>query len=134
MHQFSPKEQEKIARALYLDLSQQDYHRPFKEIRDIYGLSSSSVNRLFVEYSARVLAEYVQRELGKHTYVALLIDGKYMRGRQVIFCMGITAEGKKQILVRQANWRNIAGGSPANESPNQAHFPRAVHGCSRGQT
>jgi len=38
------------------------------------------------------------------------------------------------ILVRQANWRNIAGGSPANESPNQAHFPRAVHGCSRGQT
>ena len=98
MHQFSPKEQEKIARALYLGLSQRDYHRPFKEIRDIYGLSSSSVNRLFVEYSARVLAEYEQRELSKHTYVALLIDGKYMRGRQVIFCMGITAEGKKQIL------------------------------------
>jgi len=48
---------------------------------------------------------------------------------------GVPAElSASVILVRQANWRNIAGGSPANESPNQAHFPRALHGCSRGQT
>ena len=98
MRRLTPEKQEEIAKALYLGLSQRDYRRPLEKLRDICGLSSSSVNRLFVEYSARVLAEYEKRKLSEHTFVALLIDGKYMRDRQVVFCMGITAEGDKEVL------------------------------------
>ena len=36
--------------------------------------------------------------MSEHTFVALLIDGKYMRDQQVGFCMGITAEGDKEFL------------------------------------
>ena len=81
-----------------LGLSQRDYHRVARMCLDSFGLSASSVSRTFQESSAKTLEAFEQRNLASETYVALLIDGKYLQERRIVLCAGITAEGNKRIL------------------------------------
>ncbi len=41
---------------------------------------------------------YEKRDLGKYNFVALLIDGKYLSGEQIVIALGITTNGNKLLL------------------------------------
>ena len=77
LHRPKVEDQDKLAEAILLGLSQRDYNRVARAYADSFGLSASSVSRTFQERSAKALEAFEQRNLSEETYVALMIDGKY---------------------------------------------------------
>ena len=98
LHRPTVEDQDKVTESILLGLSQRDYQRVARTYADSFGLSASSVSRTFQERSAKALKAFEQRNLSEETYVALLIDGKHLQERQIVLCVGITAEGNKRIL------------------------------------
>ncbi len=94
----SVEEENNLTENILLGMSQRDYHRVVSAFADSYGLSASSVSRTFKKKSAEALKKFEERDLSSETYVTLLIDGKYLQECQIVLCMGITADGKKEIL------------------------------------
>ena len=98
LHRPTVGDQDKVTESILLGLSQRDYNRVARTYADSFGPSASSVSRTFQERSAKALEAFEQRSLASETYAALLIDGKYLQERQIVLCVGITAEGHKRIL------------------------------------
>ena len=94
----TPEEKDKVADAILLRLSQRDYQRTACRYANSFGLSASSISRTFQERSAAALEAFEQRNLTSETYVALLLDGKHLRGQQIVLCVGITDKGEKRVL------------------------------------
>ncbi len=94
----SVEEENNLTENILLGISQRDYHRVVSAFADSYGLSASSVSRTFKKKSAEALKKFEERDLSSETYVTLLIDGKYLQECQIVLCMSITADGKKEIL------------------------------------
>lgn len=86
---------QRLEEAILLGLSQRDYGRVASAFVDGFGLSQSSVSRAFQERSRRALEAFEQRSLVEEDVVALWIDGKYLAGRQVVICLGLTLDGRK---------------------------------------
>lgn len=87
-----------VLRSMLLGLSTRDHKSVCKTVATSLGLSKSAISRTFVEESAEALKAFQTRPLGTETYVALLIDGKYMVDEQIVIVMGITAQGEKKLL------------------------------------
>jgi len=98
LHQSQAKDELQLTQSIILGLSQRDYRRPIQLFMDSFGLSAASVSRTFVETSAAALEEFMTRDLSQDRFVALMIDGKYLKDRQIVLCMGITASGEKKVL------------------------------------
>lgn len=81
-----------------LGLAQRDYDRVVRQTADGFGLSQSTISRRCVEEATRALREFESRDLSGEPYVALWLDGKQVRGTQVVICVGATASGYKQVL------------------------------------
>ena len=94
----SEREQEKLLTSVVLGISQRDYSRAVTGVAKSFGLSASTVSRRFQARAEKAFNAYAERDLSSETYVALQIDGKYLKEHQVVICVGITNEGKKQIL------------------------------------
>jgi len=94
MHEL-PVIDDRLSEAILLGLSTADYGRVVGAFTDGFGLSQSSVSRAFVERSAKALAEFEQRSLAEHDFVALLIDGKHLARQQIVIALGITLNGEK---------------------------------------
>ena len=58
-------------------------------------MSSSQVSRDFIDQSEEVLKNFCERTFEDHTFVALLIDGKYLSSQQMVVALGITDKGIK---------------------------------------
>lgn len=93
-----PETDEKLREAVLLGLSTHDYDRVTRTLLDGFGLSQSAVSRQFVEASAEVLKEFEERSLADTRFIALVIDGKYLAKQQMVICLGITEDGRKQAL------------------------------------
>jgi len=89
---------EEVLNKIILGLSQRDYERVSKDFIDSFGLSQSSVSRMFIESSSKALSEFEKRDISGKDIVVLLIDGKSIRKEEIIICLGITIEGEKVVL------------------------------------
>src|SRR5690606_15630463 len=86
---------QRLEEAILLGLSQRDYGRVAGAFLDGFGLSQSSVSRVFQERSRTALEAFEARELSEEDFVALWIDGKYLAGVQMVICLGLTIDGRK---------------------------------------
>ena len=86
---------EELVRKIIFGLSEKNYGEVTKTTAESFGLSQSSVSRAFVEESQKALKEFENRDLGKHDFIGLIIDGKYLQREQVVIAMGITVQGDK---------------------------------------
>ena len=98
LHRPADEDQDRVAESILLGLSQRDYHRGANTYADSFGFRASSVSRTFQERSAKALEELEQRNLATDTYVALLLDGKFLQDRQIVLGLGLTADGSKKVL------------------------------------
>ncbi len=92
------KQQEHLSNQVFYGLTQRNYRKVVRTFINGIAPFKSSVSEEFIEQSTRELEAYERRQIGSETYVALMIDGKYMRDRQILLCVGITEEGQKRVL------------------------------------
>ena len=93
-----PEADEKLRESVLLGISTRGYDRVTRTLLDSFGMSQSSISRQFVEASADVLQEFEQRSLKETSFIALIIDGKYLARQQMVICLGVTEDGRKQPL------------------------------------
>ena len=86
---------EEVLKKIILGLSQSDYEKVSRSITESFGLSQSSVSRRFVKESIKALEEFENRDLSKHEFLAIVIDGKYLSRDNVVIGLGITTTGVK---------------------------------------
>ena len=98
MHKPQPEQQDKISKTILLGISQRDYIQTVKQCANSFGLSASTVSRIFQACSAQALAELEERDLSQDTYVTLMLDGVYVHGRHLIVAIAITETGEKVVL------------------------------------
>lgn len=87
-----------VAEAILLGIAQRDYERVARTAADAFSLSQSTVSRHFTEEATRALEELETRGLGDEQYLAIWMDGKQLRGRHVVIAIGLTTDGRKQVL------------------------------------
>ena len=78
-----------VAEAILLGIAQRDYERVARTAADSFSLSQSTVSRHFTEEAARALEELETRGLEEEQYLAIWMDGKQLRGRQVVIAIGL---------------------------------------------
>lgn len=76
-------------------ISTRDYKKVTQHLVESFGMSSSQVSRDFVDQSEEALKNFCERTFEDHTFVALLIDGKYLSSQQMVVALGITDKGIK---------------------------------------
>lgn len=98
---------EEVLNKILLGLSQRDYERVIKDIIDSFGLSQSSVSRMFIESSSKALEAFEKRDISGKDIIVLLIDGKSLGDEEILICLGITIKGEKIVLgFAQSNTEN----------------------------
>jgi putative transposase len=83
------------------DLSTRPYHHCLEPVgNELPGVATSkiSASRHFVAATRKALAELLARPLGDQRYLVLMLDGIEGADHTVVVALGITAEGRKQIL------------------------------------
>ena len=65
---------------------------------DSFGLSQSSMSRLFNREAEKAQRDFDNRDLSLYDIVAILIDGKYFKKEQIVHAVGITMNGDKIML------------------------------------
>ena len=76
-------------------ISTRDYKKITQHLVENFGMSSSQVSREFIEQSEQAFKHFCERTFEDHTFVALLIDGKYLAREQMVIALGITDKGVK---------------------------------------
>jgi transposase-like protein len=98
---------EEVLDKIILGLSQRDYERVSKDFVESFGLRQGSVSRMFIESSSKALEEFEKRDISRKDIIVLQIDGKSLRGEEIIICLGITIKGEKIVLgFAQSNTEN----------------------------
>lgn len=88
-------------------LSTRGYSEVVREIEQAYGIEKTTVSTHFIEASRRRLEKLSGRALGNHAFCALMIDGTYFAGQEVLAALGITLQGQKMVLgLRQGATEN----------------------------
>ncbi len=89
-----------LGRIIY-GLSTRHYERglePIGEDVPAHGTSKSAISRRFIRATRKALEELLNRSLEGKRFLVLVIDGVVFAGHTVVVALGITAEGKKEIL------------------------------------
>lgn len=60
-----------------------------------FGLSKSNASSHFVEATKENFEEFENRRLKDHKIMAIILDGKYLYGEQMIIALVITENGDK---------------------------------------
>lgn len=76
-------------------ISTRKYEKAAEQLPETFGIKKSSVSRKFKAASAKRLQELFERDLSKEDIVAIFIDGKPLRGTQILIALGVTIEGVK---------------------------------------
>lgn len=76
-------------------ISTRDYKKVTHHLAESFGMSSSQVSREFIQQSEQAFKHFCERTFEDHTFIALLIDGKYLAGQQMVVVLGITDKGIK---------------------------------------
>ena len=91
------KMQAAVARQLTRRCSSRDYAGAIDDCLDGYGISKSSVSRQWKAATEKELEKLCQRPIPEGL-VALLLDGKQVKEDCVVVALGVTADGRKQVL------------------------------------
>lgn len=86
---------EQLLRSMLRGLSTRDHESVLGTMLESFGLSKSSVSKQFVEQSKKALEAFEQRDLSGYNFIAMYLDGKYMKGEQMLIALGVTEEGRK---------------------------------------
>jgi putative transposase len=86
---------EMVLKKIAMGISQKDYEEVTRQLAESFGLSQTTVARKFKQKSREILQDYERRDLGNHDFVALFIDGKYLKREQVVIALGVTITGFK---------------------------------------
>ena len=79
-------------------ISQRKYREAARLIRDSFGISQSSLSRIFQEEAEKALKELENRPLSGYKFLSIVMDGKYLKKEQIVYAVGITNKGYKIIL------------------------------------
>ena len=89
--------QRAVARQLVRQVSTRNYAGAIEDCLAGYGINKSSVSRHWKAATVSELEKLCGRAV-QPDLVALIIDGKHLREDCVVVALGVTAEGKKQVL------------------------------------
>jgi transposase-like protein len=89
---------ERIMKKLLAGISQKRYKETAQELANSFGLSQSSVSRIFTEEAEKYLKEFEGRKLNNYDILAIIIDGKYLKKDQIVYAIRLTNTGYKIIL------------------------------------
>lgn len=90
-----PEVQTKLMRGV----STRDYSEVITKLAEGTGLGKDTVSRAFIRASKKSLEEINGRDLSKHQFVAIFIDGiGFGRDTTLVIAMGVTREGEKVLL------------------------------------
>lgn len=89
---------EAALRKVLKGLSCREYESCVEPVAQTFGLSASSISRRFKRASAKKLAELSERDLSKHDFVAVFLDGKTFGDDEMVIALGVTLEGEKVVL------------------------------------
>jgi transposase-like protein len=79
-------------------ISCRDYRRCAEAVPEAFGISASSVSRRFIKATAQKLRQVQERPLDDMDIVALFLDGKAFAEAEMVVAVGITLDGRKQVL------------------------------------
>jgi transposase-like protein len=79
-------------------LSTRGYSEVLREIEQAYGIEKTTVSEHFIDASRRRLEKLAGRALADHAFCAMLIDGTFFAGQEVLTALGITLQGQKMVL------------------------------------
>lgn len=86
---------EKVTAHMLRGTSTRNYEELLDVVEGGVGLSKATVSRAFKKGSKKMLDELTSRDLSKHVFVSMMIDGVEVDERSVIVVLGITDKGKK---------------------------------------
>ena len=90
-------------------VSQRDFEKGLPKIAASFGVSKSTVSRSWKNTTKKQLEKLLNRELGSLNIVAVFIDGKRFAKLGVIVALGISSDGKKQVIgIYQSSTENSA--------------------------
>jgi putative transposase len=99
--------EEAVWKKMMNGLTTRRYSEVVKELEQAYGVRKSTISEHFIRASRQRLDQLLARPLGKHAFCAMMIDGTYFGGQQLITVLGITVHGRKLILgLRQGATEN----------------------------
>jgi putative transposase len=79
-------------------ISHRKYARAALSVPETFGISKSSLSRVFVKGTAAKLKTLMERDLSGHDIVAIFMDGKFFGGSEMILAVGVTLSGQKVVL------------------------------------
>ena len=79
-------------------ISHRKYARAALSVPETFGISKSSVSRVFVKGTATKLKALMERDLSVYDIVAVFMDGKFFGGSDMIVAVGVTLSGQKVVL------------------------------------
>lgn len=90
-----PEVQTKLMRGV----STRDYSQVITKLAEGTGLGKDTVSRAFIRASKQSLVEINGRDLSKHEFVAIFIDGiGFGKDTTLVIAMGVSREGEKVLL------------------------------------
>jgi transposase-like protein len=99
--------EETVWKKIMNGLTTRRYSDVVKELEQAYGVRKSTISEHFIRASRQRLDRLLARPLGEHALCAMMIDGTYFGGQQLITVLGITVHGRKLILgLRQGATEN----------------------------
>ena len=99
--------EESVWRKMMHGLTTRRYSEVVQELEQAYGIRKSTISEHFIRASRERLDKLLARPLGKDALCAMMIDGTYFGGQQLITVLGVTVHGYKRILgLRQGATEN----------------------------
>jgi len=99
--------EESVWKKMMNGLTTRRYSEVVQELEQAYGIRKSTISEHFIRASRQRLDKLLARPLEKYALCAMMIDGTYFGGQQLITVLGITVHGQKVILgLRQGATEN----------------------------
>ena len=98
LRELSEKQQMRLVDLVFRGISQRNYQQVTRECADSFGLSASTVSRIFQARTGQILREFEERDLSAARYVVVMMDATRIRDRHIMICLGITQAGTKTVL------------------------------------
>ncbi len=99
--------EESVWKKMMNGLTTRRYSAVVQELEQAYGIRKSTISEHFIRASRQRLDQLLARPLDKYALCAMMIDGTYFGGQQLITVLGITVNGRKVVLgLRQGATEN----------------------------
>jgi len=94
----SEKQEMRLVSLVFRGLSQRNYKQVTLECAEGFGLSASTVSRIFQTRNKQILHDFEARDLSERRIVVVLMDATKIRNKHIMICVGVTETGTKIVL------------------------------------